>query len=494
MLILSESYILEILQNTVESLPLFYPELLLAGVYVLLVLLDIFTPGQKHFATSWIIVPVQLVVAGLVITMPEVDESRNSFSFFSGMLYVPTGWHAYLKLLFCLLMVVTVLFSDRYFKHQPKHRPYIYTSFLVVLQLGLHMMVMAKSIIAIYLAIEVVSIVSYILTYFNHNQHSKEASLKYIIYGAFAPAILLYGFSLLYGIGLESTPDTSLITILASLFIYAGIFFKITAFPFHHWAPDVYQGAPIPVAALFSIGPKIAGMVVLFTVTTFIAHLLPEYGAVLILGVAAILTLLVGTLAALWQKNAKKLLAYSSIAHAGFLMISIITFHQTGERVFLFYAFTYLCMNGGAFVLVAALQKISGSELISSYAGLGRKYPALGVIAILLMLSLTGLPPSAGFNAKWLLFSSLIEVELFATMPILQVLLAVGLLTTAVSLYFYLKIPYYMFFRQPTSTISLDAVPKTYWLLLLVLTLPLLVFFLKMDLLLDLINFFLTTV
>lgn len=494
MLILSEIHISDILQNTVDSLPLFYPELLLAVAYLLFVLLDIFSSGKNRMVVAGLMVAIEVVVAGLILNIPETVGNNASFSFFNGLLFEPDGWRAYLKILFCLLVVVISIFSAPYFNTQSKHRPYIYASFLIVLQLGLHIMVMAKSMITIFLGIEMVSIVSYVLTYFSHHRGGKEAALKYIIYGTFASAILLYGFSLLYGIGLEATPEISLITVMAAIFIYAGVFFKITAFPFHHWAPDVYQGAPTPVAAFFSVGPKLAGMVVLLTVTAATAHLLPEHGVLTILGGVAIATLLVGTLAAMWQKNAKKLLAYSSIAHAGFLLIAVISFHRTGDTVFLFYAFTYLCMNAGAFVLVAVLHKLSGSELISSFAGLGRRYPGLGVVAVFLMISLTGLPPTAGFNAKWLIFSSLMEMDTLATMPILQVLLVVGLIATIASLYFYLKIPYYMFFRQPTSTLPHAAVPKTYWLLLLVLTLPLLVFFLKMDLLLDLINFFTTTV
>ncbi len=372
---------------------------------------------------------------------------------------------------------------------------------LISMVIGLCLMTMSVNLLMIYLSIEIVSVSSYILTTIDKTRKSTESGLKYILFGASASAVMLYGMSLLYGMTgtLDITSPNfsrgisqidSVASTVAIVLTISGFLFKISASPFHVWTPDVYESAPTPVVAFFSVAPKIAGFLVAIRFYAAVPNNLQTITAVL-----AMASITFGNFSALWQNNAKRLLAYSTIAHSGFMLIGLVTMTQLGLTSIVFYLIVTLFTNLAAFLLVDFAEQLSvnsftanNQSLIPNFSGLGRLNPFYGIMMLIVMISLAGIPPTAGFFAKLNIFSALWETYQNTNQPILLWLFIFGLLNTAISLFFYLKIPFYLFFKEPLENQSFELNSKQYFLAI-ILVLPILILFFKADWLMDLISY-----
>jgi NADH-quinone oxidoreductase subunit N len=321
--------------------------------------------------------------------------------------------------------------------------------------LGMFFMASASDLILIYISIELLSLSSYVLAGFTKNTiRSSEASLKYVIYGGVSSGIMLFGISLIYGltgttnlyeinsiIQMQSFPYITFL--IAALFITVGFGFKISAAPFHFWTPDVYEGAPLPITAYLSVASKAAGFAVLirFIKITFINSIdhhgnwellsIVDWRSIIVL--LSILTMTLGNFTALWQDNLKRMLAYSSIAHAGYMLLGIAVLSDQGITATMIYFIVYLFMNLGAFFVVMLIANKINSEDIEDYKGLGKKMPILGVALAFFLVSLVGLPPTAGFIGKVVLFVALVDANMIT-------LAIIALLNTVVALYYYIRV------------------------------------------------------
>ncbi len=502
------------LSDILESVSFIVPELCLACLLIVVVVLELVFKSKA----SWLFAVV--MVSGLVLTMwllyrQVAVESRSLF----GMLK-PDLLAIYCRWLICLAALIIALMSvnDRVrsenFRRGPLIRTGEYNAVLLGLVLGAMFLSMSVHLLMIYLSIEMLSISAYMLTHFNFNQRSAEASVKYALYGGVASALMLYGMSLLYGLtgtlditsaafheGVETAPASLLLT--GGVLTAGGFLFKIAAVPFHSWAPDVYEGAPTPVTALFSVVPKIAGFAVLIRYTAyFFSATSGDFPWQTFLAAIAIITIFVGNLTALWQQNAKRLMAYSSIAHSGFILTGVLAASEIGGFSVLFYLTVYALMNLGTFLLISMISRKTGIEDIAQYRGLGLQYPFLGILMLIAMISLTGLPPTAGFTAKLLVFSALWDAYQNTGSDTLLMVFVLGLLNTVIALFYYLKIPYYMFFKKNetvtaagSSTYNSPGKQQNLYsfrifdkILASVLIFPLLILFFKADWITELIN------
>ena len=405
---------------------------------------------------------------------------------------------------------------------------------LISMVIGLCLMTMAVNLLMIYLSIEIVSVSSYLLTTIDKTRKSTESGLKYILFGASASAIMLYGMSLLYGMTgtLDITsPDfsrglsqiDSVASTVAIVLTISGFLFKISASPFHIWTPDVYESAPTPVVALFSVAPKMAAFLVAIRFYFAVPNNLQTITAVL-----AMASITFGNFSALWQNNAKRLLAYSTIAHAGFILIGLVTMSQLGITSIVFYLIVTLFTNLAAFLLidyaevavksrqvvinelafvgaksldnllvrtsveekraVDGVKLITHNSTLTALNGLGRLNPFYGIMVLIVMISLAGIPPTAGFFAKLNIFSALWETYQSSNQPILLWLFIFGLMNTAIGLFYYLKIPFYLFFKEPLEN-QVFELNATQYFLAIILILPILILFFKADWLMNLISY-----
>ncbi len=494
------------LAEVLQSLQGILPEIAIAVTLLLVVLLDLFK--IKEGALLSFITGAGVLAAALLLhtqggAVPVAEEGL-----FHGMLK-PDSLSVFLRSLFLLAALFSVWMSrGRVAGGVNISRLGEFHTLLLSLLLGAMLMSMTTHFLLIYMSIELVSISSYILTNFSFNRKSAEAGIKYLLFGAVASAVMLFGISLLYGFtgaldfasapfhsSLLSLSIDSLPLLVAGFMALAGFLFKLSVVPFHVWAPDVYEGAPIPVAAFFSVVPKLAGLALLIRFVQYfhessILFVSVDFNWQFILAVLAGLSMFIGNLAALWQDNAKRMLAYSSIAHTGFLLSGVLAYSSLGIKSVIFYASIYLLMNFAAFILVKILYGKTGNESIRSWSGLGKKAPYLGAAVVVVMIALTGLPPTAGFTAKLLVFTSLWEAYQLSGNAVLGYLLLAGVVNTVIALFYYLKIPYFMYFRtagneavQETETTGLGEK-----VLLGILTGLLLLFFFKADWLLEEIN------
>ena len=384
--------------------------------------------------------------------------------------------------------------------------PLEWYALLIAMTLGLFLMTLSVNLLSIYLSIELVSICSYSLTALTADRKASEGGIKYLLFGAISSAIMLYGMSLLYGMtgtldltadvfGPELARQEGPVAAVALLLTLAGLLFKLAGVPFHVWTPDAYEAAPVPVAAFFSVGPKAAAVLVLMRVVTALpieSAMGGTTAAVLQtpLAVLALAGILIGNLSALRQTDAKRLLAYSTIAHAGFLLVGVVALTEAGFEAVLFYIGTYLFISLAAFFLIDLLARSNGSDLtIKHFAGLGAKQPLLSVALTVVMIALVGLPPTVGFTAKLLSFSALYEAYQHTGDSWLLALFVLGLLNALVSLVYYLKIPFFLFFRAtPSVSEKTIALPKTAVWLAVSLVIPTVLLFLKPDWLLQFIT------
>jgi NADH-quinone oxidoreductase subunit N len=350
-------------------------------------------------------------------------------------------------------------------------------------------MTMSVNGLSIYLSIELVSIGSYLMATLGSNKKSGEGGLKYLLFGALSSAVMLYGLSFLYGMTgtLDLTSEvfaTQLaenhpaILLIVGFLTLAGVLFKLSLVPFHIWAPDVYEGAAIPVVAFLSTAPKVAGLLVLMRLLSVLSVDFQRLTAVL-----ALASILVGNLSALWQNDLKRLLAYSGIAQAGFILVGLVAFNQTGFESATFYLTVYVLMNLAAFLLIDLIGE--GNTDLQSFTGKGATFPFLSICFTVIMIALVGLPPTAGFTAKLFVFSALWEANQLGGDGLLITLLVVGLLNAIVSLFYYFKIPFYLFFKPNISVIVSNRKSLLGEIVALLLTVTIIFLFLKTDWLID---------
>ncbi len=468
------------------------PELLLVFFFLLVITLDLFKGKAIKQLLPW------LALTGLFSTLViQILGGYTSGSEKFLNLLQSDGLAQFGGILFSAAGIFTVLLSllNKPLENLTRGRGEYY-GLILVLVLGLNLMAKSVNLLMVFLSIETVSIASYILTtILKENKRSVEAGIKYILYGALSAGVMLYGMSFFYGItgtlqytsesfGLALLQANGLLVTIAAILVFAGLFFKIAAAPFHLWVTDVYRGAPMPVIALFSTGPKMAGILVILRFLLPFSDELAFSNVQLFLGIAAIATLAIGNFTAIWQKTPRKLLAFSSISHAGFLLAGLLAFNTNYTSSILFYLTILLFMNFGIFMFMQIAEDDLQVEEIEHLSGLGKVYPYLGVMGLLYLLSLTGLPPLAGFMGKLLIFSNIWEAYTIRGNPMLLTLLVTGILLTGVALFYYIKIPYYLFLKRNQREENL-VISLSNKLLLAFFATPLLILFFKPDLLLN---------
>ena len=427
------------------------PSLVLSCFGLVLLIVSVFSPRGKTSHVAWISV-VGLVLAGLA----SVAGWNNPQFGFAGHVALD-NFATFFNITFLVAAALTILMSDDYLKREGYPIGEYYPLILFTTA-GAMWMASGTDLMTIFLGLEVLSISLYVLAgLFRGQTRSNEAGLKYFLLGAFSTGFLLYGIALIYGVsGTTNIADIGMylaahpaalgnpMTVAGMLLLSVGFLFKIAAAPFHMWTPDVYQGAPTPVTAFMSAGPKAAAF------AGFIRVLVLAFGGMqeewtTLLWVLAVLTMIVGNVIAINQTNIKRMLAYSSIAHAGYAMVGMVAANTIGISGVLFYLLAYTFMNLGAFaVLVLAGKKGEDNLTLEGFAGFGYKRPFLGVAMTVFLFSLMGIPPTAGFAGKFFIFAGAIEAGYIW-------LAVIGVLNSAVSLYYYLRVMVAMYFREPTE-------------------------------------------
>jgi NADH-quinone oxidoreductase subunit N len=435
-----------------RSLALFHPEAVLTAGLLLVVVVDSIGAAWRNAAMRVVTLASLALALGFAFNL---QASGAEGALFSGVLVVdPLG--AAFKIVLVAAGLLTVLaFTFRNSRELHGLGQGELMALVLALVLSCLLLAAANDILMLYLALEMVSITSYVMVaYLKGDRMSNEASLKYVLFGAASTGTMLYGLSLLYGMagttslpGIQEfvaggVPEANRFAIYAvTLLVLAGFGFKIAAVPFHFWCPDVYQGAPTPVTALLSVLPKAAGLAIVlrFFYGTFSVPATGPWdltGSINwpeVLMVVSVLTMTVGNVAALTQTNMKRLLAYSSIAHAGFLLMGVVALSEDGARGLLVYLAAYLFMNLGAFLVVTLVHLHDGSFDLRDYPGLYRRAPLLTLAMAFFLLSLVGIPPFIGFLGKLYVFAAVIERGM-------GVYAVIAALNAAVAAYYYFRI------------------------------------------------------
>ena len=491
------------MKTNLESVAYFQPEILLVLLILVVVLADLSRKWARLARSAAVIGLLLLIVwtAAANFGFPEAPTAQNvgpriahemgwsaekpppgpnlparGFLIFEGAA-AHDRFGLFFRLGFVVATFLVVLVSLPVIRRWPTGQGEFLTLVLACL-LGMMLMASARSLLMMYLALEFTSVTSYILAgMLRRNRKSAEASLKYIIYGGAASGVMIFGMGYLYGLTGETDVAAigakllalqnagqiePLMALVTSVLLMTGFGYKIAAVPFHMWCPDVYEGAPTPVTAFFSVGPKAAGFAMLARFLAGIFGVRPDAGvdvetgrAVIqpfvgplpewtaIIALLAVFTMAIGNFVALHQTNLKRLLAYSSIAHAGYMLLAFTVF--TGENLasLTFYVIVYIIMNLGAFFVAIELEERYRIETIDGCAGLGGREPGLCVAMTIFLISLTGLPPTAGFIGKLLIFGYLIKGGMFGIS-----LAFVGVLMSAISLYYYARIFIAMFLHK----------------------------------------------
>jgi NADH-quinone oxidoreductase subunit N len=400
-----------------------------------------------------------LALIGVIAAAATLYVLPSSYGAAFGSMFVSDSYSMYFKLIFIINFMLTVLLSLKYIQRQ-KAECGEYYSLLLFATTGMMIMASAGDFIVLYLGLELMALSTYILAGIKrHDIRSNEAALKYFLLGAFSSALLLYGISLIYG--LTATTDlykiaaqlklteTSPMLLLGMLLIAVAFSFKIAAVPFHMWAPDVYEGAPTSITAFMSVGPKAAGFAVISRVFyVSFQSVKPDWTAILI-GIA-ILTMAAGNILALVQTNIKRMLAYSSIAHAGYMLLGIISGTLEGRQAMLTYMLIYAFMNMGAFAVVILLEK---GEEIKDYDGLAKSRPLVAALMLIFMFSLTGIPPTAGFIGKFNIFMAAIKAG-YTWLAVIAVIFS------AISAYYYLRVVMNMYMKEPSEEAAIHPSPS----------------------------------
>ncbi|MGQ9729905.1 MAG: NADH-quinone oxidoreductase subunit N [Candidatus Zipacnadales bacterium] len=473
---------MELVLKPTAEMGLFAPEAFLAALGV--AVLGIAVTARKR----WPLAAPIVTLVGLLICLPLVTRQwrQQDTVLFLGS-YIVDDLGVFFKLVAIVTGGFVTLTAISYLRVTRSEYGEFF-ALLIWLVLGLCLMAGAADLIVIFLAIEMVSLLSYVLTgYLRTEPRSAEASLKYFLFGAAASAIMVYGMSLLYGaagttrlygllgegaLHTELDLQPSALQPIAAVLILVGLGFKIAMVPFHWWAPDVYEGAPTPVTAFLSVGPKAASFAIFARLFMLENGVLYEHWPIIV-ALLSVATMFLGNWSAIQQGNIKRMLAYSSIAHAGYMLIGIVAWQEAtwqvssssgeivehgGLRAVMFYLAAYLFMNLGAFAVAIAVEQATGAESIERYAGMAKRAPFLALSMTLFLLSLSGIPPLAGFFGKFYVFNAAIRAATAGSLVIhiplvdfhVNVLLwlaILGVINSAISVYYYMNVVRLMYFR-----------------------------------------------
>jgi NADH-quinone oxidoreductase subunit N len=431
----------------ISSLSLLTPELILAAGAMVLLMVGAYSGERSYGPVNGIAILLLLAAGGWMLFAGADGEA------FGGA-FVSDAFARFMKVLTLVGAAVTLLMSTGFAREQ-KFDKFEYPVLVLLATVGMLLMISANDMIALYLGLELQSLSLYVVAAINRDSlRSTEAGLKYFVLGALSSGMLLYGISLVYGY----TGNTGFDEIAAALaggerqlglvfglvFVLAGLSFKISAVPFHMWTPDVYEGAPTPVTAFFAAAPKMAAMALTVRVVMgAFEPLAAEWQQIVTF--VAIASMALGSFAAIGQKNIKRLMAYSSIGHVGFALVGLAANSQAGVRGVAIYMLIYLAMTLGTFAFILAMRrKEENVEQIGDLAGLSNSNPVMATILTILMFSLAGIPPLAGFWAKWYVFLAAINAGLYP-------LAVIGVLTSVVGAYYYLRIIKIMWFDEPVG-------------------------------------------
>jgi len=435
------------------------PVLVLSVFTMLVLLMDLFIGKNK---SGLVFISLTGLLLTAVSSFAKTDWPVRSF----GGSYVVDHLSVFFTMVFCISSALAILISVEYNRRE-KIRVGEYYSLILFCTVGMIILASSTDLIMIFLGIEIVSLCLYVLAGIRRGDvRSSEAALKYFLLGAFATGFLLYGMALLYGttgttklagiaeaIGSGQMSSQPLV-LMGMVLLVLGFGFKVAAVPFHMWTPDVYQGAPTPVTAFMAVGPKAAAFAAFFRVFT---EAMPELASSwdMILSIIAVITMFVGNLGAIVQTNIKRLLAYSSISHAGYLLIAIIARNSLGGSALVFYMLVYTFMIFGAFGIVILIGREGKENLeLEDYSGLGFQSPLLALSMSIFLLSLGGLPPLAGFIAKFYIFQAALN-EGYVILVVLAVL------NSAISFYYYLRVIVYMYMKEPQGEFQITLTPIT---------------------------------
>ncbi|MDR6814917.1 NADH-quinone oxidoreductase subunit N [Neorhizobium sp. 2083] len=427
------------------SLQLSMPEIILAVGALALLMIGVFS-GDKSAPTVTGLAVALLAVAGLwLIFMPGEGVAY-------GGAFKLDAFGRFMKVLALIGSITAMVMSVGHAKSDQLNR-FEFPVLLVLSTLGMLLLISANDLIAFYLALELMSLALYVIAAFNRDSlRSTEAGLKYFVLGALSSGMMLYGMSLVYGFtgntGFEgiakvlSSETRGMGLIFGMVFVLAGACFKISAVPFHMWTPDVYEGAPTPVTAFFAAGPKVAAMAILVRIVSdAFLPIVADWRQIIVF--VAIASMLLGSFAAIGQRNIKRLMAYSSIGHMGYALVGLAAGSETGVSGVVLYMTIYMVMTLGTFACIMAMRRKEGGnvENVDDLAGLSSTKPFMAVVLTALMFSMAGIPPLAGFFAKYFVFVAAIEAKLYA-------LAIIGVLSSVVGAYYYLRIVKLMWFDE----------------------------------------------
>ena len=431
----------------INNFDIVLPATIIAIWALVLMFIDLGVAEDKKQLTGWL--TLVGIIPALIITILRWEQIGNGFVTNGVPMVISDKFSSYLNVLYLITAFLTVLLSNGYLKFVQIDRSEYY--FLMLFSVsGMMLMGMSNDLILVFLALELLSIPLYILSGFDRlRSESEEAALKYFLLGAFSSGFLLFGIALIYG----ATGSTSLPVIAEKIgsggligmggvaMLLVGFAFKVGAVPFHMWVPDVYEGAPTTITAFMSIGAKLAGFAAMIRIFSQMGAVSDHW--VPAVAVLAAITMIVGNVSAVGQQNLKRMLAYSSIAHAGYIMMAIATIgtDPNGVSAALFYMLTYLFTNIGAFAIAVSLEKFEGKQqplMLEDLKGLGKRNLGLGLALMYLMMSLIGMPLTGGFAGKFFVLRSAINANLVW-------LVVIGALTSVISAYYYLRPVFYSF-------------------------------------------------
>ena len=448
--------------NNLQSLSYFYPELLLTVVIVVAIIYDLLLKSEESGKVGWVLVFGLLAVAFAIFQQDSLPFKTTTLFTDAIVLDPFASFFKMIIILATILVSIISLHNDEL----KKYRKGEYFALLGIVTFGLFLMVSSIDLVMVYLSIEIVSIMSFVLAgYLKQNTRSNEAALKYVVYGAFSSGIMLFGLSYVYGLTGStnffqiqqalalSGQESNTAIMIAIIMVLAGFGYKISAVPFHFWTPDVYEGSPTTITAYLSVAPKAGALAMMIR---FFNQVLADGGAMAgldgvsmtqlpwanILSLIAVITMTMGNVIAVQQNNIKRMLAYSSIAHAGYMLLAMPLMSGDGIYAIMVYVIMYLFMNLGAFFVVIIIKNKTEGESFNDYKGLGWEMPIVGVVMTLFMVSLTGLPPTAGFIGKFYIFASLIKGG-----NSFYWLVIAGGINSVISLYYYLRVVKVMYFE-----------------------------------------------
>ena len=428
------------------NLNVIMPEVILSVLGMALLLVNVFIPSKSKSYLVWLSL-IGIVGAGFA----AVSGWGTTVSSFSDSV-VQDNFGIFFKLIFLVAAGLAVLISDQYMERENCNHGELYPLILFT-TVGMMLMAGATDLMTLFLGLELMSVTLYVLAGFNRaNIKSSESGMKYFLLGAFSTGFLLYGMALVYGVtgttriakiaGIvaQAGGAGNAMLLIGMFLLLTGFLFKIAAAPFHMWTPDVYEGAPTPMTAFMSAGPKSAGFAALLRLLLVVFPVMKAEWSDL-LWILAVLTMTIGNFTALRQDNIKRMLAYSSIAHAGYALVGLVAANSTGTSGILFYMLSYAFMNIGAFAVIILIGKQGEPNgTVMDFAGLGQKKPLLAACMALFLFSLAGMPPTAGFIGKFYLFSGAVQ-EGYIWLAI------IGVLNSAASVYYYLRVMVFMYFK-----------------------------------------------